>query len=201
MVSINLMPEMLLEAQRVRRRTRKLVMILAAVALVGGGFMGVEWVIRCVRGDPREDVRALAAELQSLRGVLHARRLEAGKKDMQFHSIQSAQATKKRVAQCLLGLPDFIPPHITLSSLHITEEQVVLTGVAGVRSDVGALVGALKSKGIAEDVWIERLQETSIEKYVFQDFVIKARHDASRSSRSGLVDLGDSRDAIVESPR
>jgi Tfp pilus assembly protein PilN len=198
MVSINLMPERLVAAHLARCRARKLCVLLCAVGLAGASVVcGVE-VLPLLRGPRHYETHALATEVQSLRETVEARRLQVQRELVKVGEAQSVRAAKQRIAQRILGIPDLIPPHVTLSSLHVTEHRVVLAGVAGVRSDVGALVRALKSQSLADDVSIERLREVQIDRHTLQDFSIRATEGASKERRSVVSRKSGERDVTLE---
>lgn len=182
MVSINLMPEELVEAHRARGRARNLCRLLLAV---GGAAVSVfcgEQLLMSLREAPPNEAQTLTAEVQSLRGSLESRRLRVKREEIRVGDFQAVRAAKRRIIQRITDIPNQIPPHVTLSSLHVTEHRVVLTGVASVRSDIGALVRALKVHAVGEDVSIERLSETQIERLTLHDFTIRAIDVASRPS-------------------
>jgi Tfp pilus assembly protein PilN len=198
MVSINLMPEMLVAAHLARCRARKLCALLCAVGLAGALIVcGVE-VLPFIRGPRHNETQALATEVQSLRETVEARRLQVQRELVKVGEAQSVRAAKQRIAQRILGITDLIPPHVTLSSLHLTEHRVVLAGVAGVRSDVGALARALKSQSLVDDVSIERLREVHIDRHTLQDFSIRAIEGASKESRSVVGRKSGERDVTLE---
>ncbi len=173
MIAINLIPERIIEAKQARSRARKLLTILMMLVIAGAIFACGGYLVRCI-GDVDEQKRlALSNDITLMQETLLKRQRDIKAEELRAKQRNSTQASKVRVSQQMMELVSFIPKHITLSSLRIGDRQMVLSGVASKRSDVGELVSALRSQGQAANVSIETLRDIALHRHTFQEFVIR----------------------------
>jgi len=173
MVAINLVPEVVIKAQSARCRARHVLRVALVVCIVSASIIcGERFLVWCTsRG--AQPTEKLLAELQTLRETVKLNRRDVSQHELRIGQLRSVRASQASLAQRLAGLPSIVPSHITLSSLRITEHQLVLAGVASERAVVGDLVSRLKAEAPHSEVAVERLRDVSVDRHVLQDFTVR----------------------------
>jgi hypothetical protein len=196
MITINLLPETAFLARRARCRARRLLAILAVIvciilAVICGGYL-----VQVAAGADAQKRDEVSSEIRSAQQALLDRQRELGQWELSLRQRESAQASKEWVSGQIIAIGSLIPKHVTLSSLKISESQIVLVGIAGGRSDVGELVNALRLHEQTRDVSVETLKDSTVNRQTVQEFVIRV---VSRASIE--IGLSDARSESREKDR
>lgn len=187
MVDINLVPEMVIQAQIAHRRVRNLLLLLCTVGLASIGAVVGRTTVSAFRDDGQQSVHKVAAELEALRTRISARRRDIGRYELHFDTVDSMRASQSTLTERLACIPSLIPPHATLSSLQLNQHQLVLTGVASERTVVGDLVSNLRGGALSGEVSVERLKDVSVERHVLQEFLVRAVGLSKNNQEAGIT--------------
>ena len=182
MVDINLVPEMVIQAQIAHRRVHNLLLLVCIAGVASIGAIVCQTTVSAVRGHDQQSAHKVAAELETLRTRISARRRDIGQYELHSNTLDSLRASQSMLTERLACIPSLIPPHATLSSLQLNQHQLVLTGVARERTVVGDLVSNLRGSALSGEVSVERLKDVSVERRVLQEFQVRAVEFSKKQS-------------------
>jgi Tfp pilus assembly protein PilN len=141
---------------------------MAGIAVACGGY-----VVQCIGGADAERREALSTEISSMRQAILTRQRQVERQELKAKQRDDVQAARVWVSRQMMDIASLIPTNVTLSSLRLSERQIILAGVASKRSDVGELVSALRSDDHTMDVSVEILRDVGMQRQMFQEFVIR----------------------------
>jgi outer membrane murein-binding lipoprotein Lpp len=167
------------------------VIVCIILAVICGGYL-----VQVAAGADAQKRDEVSSEIRSAQQALLDRQRELGQWELSLRQRESAQASKEWVSGQIIAIGSLIPKHVTLSSLKISESQIVLVGIAGGRSDVGELVNALRLHEQTRDVSVETLKDSTVNRQTVQEFVIRV---VSRASIE--IGLSDARSESREKDR
>jgi hypothetical protein len=167
------------------------VIVCIILAVICGGYL-----VQVAAGADAQKRDEVSSEIRSAQQALVDRQRELGQWELSLRQRESAQASKEWVSGQIIAIGSLIPKHVTLSSLKISESQIVLVGIAGGRSDVGELVNALRLHEQTRDVSVETLKDSTVNRQTVQEFVIRV---VSRASIE--IGLSDARSESREKDR
>ena len=173
MVAINLVPEIVIQARNARSRARNVLLVVGLVCVTSVGVLFSQKIMFIFSSHDGPLTERLVAELEALRETIDVHRRDVNQYELQVGKVRALRASQTEIARRLTDIPHLIPQHLTLSSLQITERQLILAGVASERSVVGELVSNLRSDTPSGEISVERLKDVNVERHVLQDFLIR----------------------------
>jgi Tfp pilus assembly protein PilN len=183
MIAINLMPESISAAKQARSRAHQLLAILLVLGIAAATIVCGGWLVRCVGVKDAERRIALSDDIKSIQQTILNRKKQLEHEEQAAKQRYFVREKRAWVSQQMMEIVRFIPKYVTLSSLRIGERQILLSGVASKRSDVGELVSAIRLQDPTTDVAIEILKDIAFQRQILQEFVI-------RVARLGPLDRG-----------